>query len=171
MVCLGGVVGTDRTVLSSPARPGLIGLGVTGGAQGRRGIMTAEPNSAAMTAAAASNRPAWVSAAFAGLAVVVSEFTFLLNAYALRGNVEFASNSWAYSNLLAIDQLCMNWASYVKRLDRQGLRAQQIDSRGRWFSNVSATSPGFRFAITDVCGSTRGILHLQGMPPATQARP
>ena len=68
------------------------------------------------------------------------------------------------TSALTINQLCLNWATSVERLDQQGMTAAEIDARGRWFSNAAATAEG-PARITDYCGTAAGVLHQRGKPP------
>ena len=93
-------------------------------------------------------------------------------ALALSGLAAFiswwqADQAFPVTTLVAIDQVCLNWAVHVDRLDRLGLDPKAIDRRGQWFSNVSATTDNIDspFTITDLCGTAEGILEQRGKPP------
>ena len=74
-------------------------------------------------------------------------------------------NIGAKQNLL---NTCFTWANYVEDQHARGVPLEDIDRRGRWFTNVFVEGDGSLEgdSITDVCGTAEGIVQGKGRPPS-----
>jgi hypothetical protein len=103
----------------------------------------------------------------------VSVAAVLLSAFAVFLTYLELSKARPLASVLTIDQLCLDWATYVERLERQGLSLEEIDKRGNWFSNLGATTDDIDdpYSITEFCGDADGVLNQRGEPPTESDAP
>jgi hypothetical protein len=126
-----------------------------------------EPNRTMPKGEKAPKWPPRISAAAAMLGLVLTGASAVLAWAAVTLSQWQTDKAFPVTTALSVDQLCMNWATYVERLDGHGLKPREINVRGRWFSNAAATSSDFGVSITELCGTAEGILHQVGRAPTT----
>lgn len=109
-----------------------------------------------------------VSAMTSVAAVLVAVAALVLSFVSASAHEEVEGAKFTRTTAISLNQLCLNWATYVERLHDAGQGATEINRRGRWFSNLAATSTALDipFSIMDVCGTAQGILRGAGKPPA-----
>src|SRR4051794_11555483 len=88
-----------------------------------------EPRRAMPKGAKAPKWPPRISAAAAVLGLVLAGASAVLAWAAVTLSQWQTDTAFPVTTALSVDQLCMNWATYVERLDGNGLKPREINAR------------------------------------------